>query len=81
MPFHIKNPDTDALARKYAGMKKLGLTEAVHLALEEALVREAAKPSLPEIAAGFYRELKARSLAAKTGEQNDTVAVTAEATG
>ena len=69
MPFHIKNPDTDALARRYASLKKLGLTEAVHLALEEALVREAAKPSLPDVAAGFYRELKARSLAAKaTGE-------------
>jgi antitoxin VapB len=65
MPFHIKNPDTDALARKYAGLKKLGLTEAVHLALEEALLREAAKPSLPDVAAAFYRELKARSIAAK----------------
>jgi antitoxin VapB len=65
MPFHIKNPDTDSLARKYAGLKKLGLTEAVHLALEEALLREAAKPSLPDVAAAFYRELKARSDAAR----------------
>jgi antitoxin VapB len=69
MPFHIKNPDTDALARRYASLKKLGLTEAVHLALEEALMREAAKPSLPDVAAGFYRELKARSLAAKAAGQ------------
>jgi antitoxin VapB len=65
MPFHVKNPDTDALARRFAGMKKLGLTEAVHLALEEAILREAAKPSLPEVAAGFYHELKAMSDAAK----------------
>ena len=65
MPFHIKNPDTDALARKLAGLKKVGLTEAVHLALQNEWQREAAKPSLPDIAAAFCRELKALSEAAK----------------
>jgi antitoxin VapB len=61
MPFHIKNPDTDALARKFAGLKHLGLTEAVHLALQEALAREAARPALPDMAAAFCRDLKARA--------------------
>ncbi|BDA86892.1 hypothetical protein Sa4125_44340 [Aureimonas sp. SA4125] len=61
MPFHIKNPDTDALARKFAGMKHLGLTEAVHLALQEAIARETAKPALADVAAGFCRALRARA--------------------
>ena len=63
MPFHIKNPETDALARKFAGLKHLGLTEAVHLALEEAMTREAARPALPDVAAAFCRNLKARAKA------------------
>lgn len=67
MPFHIKNAETDALARKFAGMKKLGLTEAVHLALEEALAREAAKASLPDVAAAFCREVMARAAPGRGG--------------
>ncbi|SKA08099.1 type II toxin-antitoxin system VapB family antitoxin [Consotaella salsifontis] len=63
MPFHIKNPETDALARKVAQIKKIGLTEAVHLALEHELERERAKPSLADVAAEFCRELKNRSSA------------------
>ncbi|MER8779055.1 type II toxin-antitoxin system VapB family antitoxin [Mesorhizobium sp. M0092] len=30
MAFHIKNPETDALARRVAALKRTGLTEAVH---------------------------------------------------
>ena len=37
MAFHIKNPKTDALARKVAAIKKIGLTEEVHTALEHEL--------------------------------------------
>lgn len=61
MPFHIKNPETDALARKLAGLKKIGLTEAVHLALSNELERETAKPSLPDLAADFCRSLLDRA--------------------
>ncbi|MCQ8782364.1 type II toxin-antitoxin system VapB family antitoxin [Mangrovibrevibacter kandeliae] len=61
MPFHIKNPETDALARKVAEIKKVGLTEAVHLALEHELEREKAKPSLADLAAEFCRDLQARA--------------------
>lgn len=32
MAFHIKNPETDALARRVAALKRTGLTEAVHAA-------------------------------------------------
>lgn len=37
MAFHIKNPETDALARRVAALKRTGLTEAVHAALSMSL--------------------------------------------
>jgi antitoxin VapB len=61
MAFHIKNPQTDALARKVAALKKTGLTEAVHAALSHELERENAKPSLVELGMKFAREVRARS--------------------
>lgn len=67
MPFHIKNPETDALARKLAAAKRVGLTEAVHMALANELAREAGKASLPDVAAAFCRSLRDRSLAARDG--------------
>lgn len=60
MAFHIKNPETDALARKVAALKKIGLTEAVHTALSHELEREKAKPSLVEIGVEFCRDLRAK---------------------
>lgn len=60
MAFHIKNPETDALARKVAALKKIGLTEAVHVALAHELEREQGKPSLVEIGVRFCRELRAK---------------------
>lgn len=60
MAFHIKNPETDALARRVAALKRTGLTEAVHVALRHELEREQAKPSLVEIGVEFCRELRAR---------------------
>lgn len=60
MAFHIKNPETDALARKVAAAKGIGLTQAVHEALEHELERDQAKPSLVEIGLKFSRELRAR---------------------
>jgi antitoxin VapB len=58
MAFHIKNPETDALARKVAAVKKVGLTEAVHDALQKELEREQGKPSLVEMSAAFARKLR-----------------------
>jgi antitoxin VapB len=60
MAFHIKNPETDALARKVAALKKTGLTEAVHSALSHELERERAKPSLVDIGVKFVRDLRAK---------------------
>lgn len=61
MAFHIKNPETDALARKVAALKKIGLTEAVHAALAHELEREQGKPSLVDVGIQFCRDLRARS--------------------
>jgi len=60
MAFHIKNADTDALARRVATLKKTGLTEAVHVALANELERETEKPSLVEIGMAYARQVRAR---------------------
>lgn len=60
MAFHIRNPETDALARKVAALKKVGLTEAVHSALLHELEREEEHPSLIERSLAFARELRAK---------------------
>ena len=50
MPFHIRDPETDALVRELAHGRKLGLTEAVKLAVSNELRREeATKPMLERI--------------------------------
>ncbi|MCK0196152.1 type II toxin-antitoxin system VapB family antitoxin [Ancylobacter sp. 6x-1] len=48
MAFHIRDPETDALVRKLAQLRGVGLTEAIHDAVEEALKRERAKTPLWE---------------------------------
>ena len=63
MAFHIKNPETDALARKVAAVKKIGLTEAVHTAL--AHEREQGRPSLVDLGVQFCRDLRAKGHPAK----------------
>jgi antitoxin VapB len=60
MAFHIKNPETDALARKVAALKKIGLTDAVHAALAHELEREQGKPSLVELGVQFCRDLRSK---------------------
>jgi antitoxin VapB len=39
MPFHIRDPETDALVRRLAREKGRGLTDTVKLAVREALDR------------------------------------------
>lgn len=60
MAFHIKNPETDALARRVAALKKIGLTEAVHTALVHELEREQGRPSLVDLGVQFCRDLRAK---------------------
>lgn len=61
MAFHIKNPETDALARKVAALRQVGLTEAVHQALEAELERHGEKPSLVDEIRSMTRELRANA--------------------
>ena len=59
MAFHIRNPETDRLARKVAALKGVGLTEAVHVALEQQLAHEQAKSNSVEIALEFVKRFQA----------------------
>jgi antitoxin VapB len=65
MAFHIKNPETDALARRVAALKNIGITEAVHEALSHELAREQGQPSLVDIGINFCRKLRAKGDAAR----------------
>ena len=60
MAFHIEKSETDALARKVAALKTIGVTEAVHAALAHELIREQGKLSLVELGVQFCRDLRAR---------------------
>jgi antitoxin VapB len=46
MPFHVRDPQTDALVRELARERGCGLTEAVRLAVSTELARK--KPSFTE---------------------------------
>lgn len=58
MSILIKNRDTDALAREVARLKGVGLTEAVHAALERELEAIAAEPSFVERGLAFAKRLR-----------------------
>lgn len=59
MALHIRDPETDALVRKLAAKKGVGLTEAVKEAVRNELDREGGKPSLWERTADIRARLKA----------------------
>ena len=59
MAFHIRNPETDRLARKVAALRGVGLTQAVHEALEQQLAREHGKSSPVDIALEFVKRFQA----------------------
>jgi antitoxin VapB len=40
MPFHVRDPETDALVREYAEQKRVGITEAIKLAVTKARAAE-----------------------------------------
>jgi antitoxin VapB len=48
MPFHVRDKETDALVRELAKRRRIGLTEAVKLAVGNELKREAAQEPLWE---------------------------------
>jgi antitoxin VapB len=46
MPFHVRDPEADALVRAYAEEKRVGITDAIKLAVKKA--READENALAE---------------------------------
>lgn len=46
MAFHVRDPETDALVRRYTAQRGVGVTEAVRLAMIEAL--ETSAPNVHE---------------------------------
>jgi antitoxin VapB len=68
MPFYIRDPETDALVRKLARSKGIGLTEAVRLAALRALDEERKKEPLHERIAKITEALKAYP---RTGKKAD----------
>jgi antitoxin VapB len=61
MAFKIEDPETDALARRVAAIKKIGLDEAVRIALAHELERDQKGHSIIERGLEFGRELRARA--------------------
>ena len=57
MAFHIRDPKTDAVVRKLAKRKGVGITEAVLEAAEHELEREEKRPSLWERTADLRAEV------------------------
>lgn len=57
MPFHVRDPETDALVRELARRRKIGLTEAIRLAVKEELRRGEDELSLWERLQPIVRSL------------------------
>jgi antitoxin VapB len=60
MPFHVRNRETERLARELARSAKLGLTEAVHLALSNELGRRKRAIPLWDRVAELRKRVRAR---------------------
>jgi antitoxin VapB len=57
MAFHVRDPKTDALVRKLAQRKGVGITEAIREAAQNELDREEKKLSLWERTADLRAEI------------------------
>lgn len=51
MPINVNNPEADALTRKFAGMVGVGITDAIVIAMKEAIARRRAAETPLETAA------------------------------
>ena len=58
MAFHVRDPETDAIVRKLAERKGVGITEAIRQAATNELEREEQKLSLWERTADIRAEIK-----------------------
>jgi antitoxin VapB len=60
MAFHVRNQETERLARELARTAKLGLTEAVHLALTNELRRRKRAIPLWDRVADLRKRIRSR---------------------
>lgn len=60
MAFHVRNRETERLARELARTAKLGLTEAVHLAVRNELRRRRRSVPLWERSETLRKRVRAR---------------------
>ena len=60
MAFHVRNRETERLARELARRAKLGLTEAVHVAVTNELRRRQGAVPLWERTAALRKRVRAR---------------------
>jgi antitoxin VapB len=60
MAFHVRNSETEKLVRALAQDAKVGLTEAVHLAVEAELIRRKRTSTFTERTAEICRTTAAR---------------------
>ncbi|MDR2154347.1 MAG: type II toxin-antitoxin system VapB family antitoxin [Burkholderiaceae bacterium] len=51
MPINVNNPEADALTRKFAALAGVGITEAIVIAMKEAIARQQTAPTPLETAA------------------------------
>ncbi|MFZ1495134.1 MAG: type II toxin-antitoxin system VapB family antitoxin [Candidatus Competibacter denitrificans] len=56
MPINVNNPEADALTRKFAGIMGVGLTEAIIIAMKEAIARRRTAETPLEIAARIRKK-------------------------
>jgi antitoxin VapB len=64
MPINVNNPEADALTRKFAAMTGVGITEAIVVAMREAIARRRTAQTPLETAARL-REKHRVALSAK----------------
>lgn len=60
MAFHVRDPETDTLVRELARKRRIGLTEAVKLAVRDVLRREEQAIPLPARIATLRAEVLRR---------------------
>ena len=60
MPFHVRDETTDALVRKLAARRGVGLTQAVQIAVQNELQRLEAEVPLPARIAAIRKRIAPR---------------------
>lgn len=69
MILHVRDENTDRLARELARRRGISITEAIREAIEEALASENAKPGLWERTADLRAQVSAYPLSGETADK------------